>query len=267
MATSNIAFIIGPAIGGHLADFQHGFFYICTITSVTFLISFGFVWLKVPEVYGKEKKAGKKAAAADVLKVFRHLEEIDWNKHYDLMIGRLFFSFAVLVYRSNFSLIMNESLGFDAKTIGYVISYQGVVSATSGFVVGNVEKFYNHERIRLLRHAIVLMMLSLTGLVFSHAVFEVIVCLSFLCVSTSIIRVQYIELSVHRCEPDEVGAVIGVAQSMTSLSRMLSPVVAGFAQQLSLRGPGMVGVLSSAVGFVLTMTASSVVKPNLKIKS
>ncbi|KAG1714118.1 Major facilitator superfamily domain-containing protein 9 [Nymphon striatum] len=257
MATSNMGFIVGPVIGGHLGNLPNGFFYVCTFTTFIFLTSFVLLYLAVPEISPKEKKCSKQI---EMWKVFTHLSDINWSKQYDLMIGRFFFSFAVLVYRSNFSLLMNESLGLDSVMIGYIISYQGIISACSGFFVGKIEQFYKQKRARLLKHAMVLLILSLVGLTMAQDVYWIVPCLTLLCFSTSIIRVQYMELSVHRCEKDEVGAVIGVAQSITSISRMFSPLVAGITQQIGIYGPGTMGIISSVLGYMFTLVIPKFVK-------
>lgn len=221
-----------------------------------FLLS-AILFFKVPEVIPKETKTSKQVA---VLKIFSHLTEIDWRQQYDLMLGRFFFSFAVLIYRSNFSLIMNDHYGFDMKTIGYIISYQGIVSVCSGFFIGKIESFYDHKRDRLLQHSIVLLTLSLVGLTVFDSILHIVISLTLLCFATTVIRVQYIELSVHRCNDDEKGAVIGVGQSMTSISRMFSPLVAGMAQQLGPHGPGSMSVYSSVVGYFVTIVFPKFIK-------
>lgn len=41
VSIGTMGFVVGPTIGGHLIVLENGFFYICTLTSLLFLINIG----------------------------------------------------------------------------------------------------------------------------------------------------------------------------------------------------------------------------------
>lgn len=41
MAYSQLGFIIGPVLGGHLSEFSNGFAYVCGTTSLLFILNIG----------------------------------------------------------------------------------------------------------------------------------------------------------------------------------------------------------------------------------
>lgn len=45
-----------------------------------------------------------------------------------------------------------------------------------------------------------------------------------------------------------MGSITGFGQSIASVARMVTPLVAGVAQETSLYGPGLVGTLAATVG-------------------
>jgi len=40
-AASSLGFIVGPAIGGHIAEWEGGFYIVALLTALTFFINFG----------------------------------------------------------------------------------------------------------------------------------------------------------------------------------------------------------------------------------
>ena len=49
----------------------------------------------------------------------------------------------------------------------------------------------------------------------------------------------------------QIGSVTGFAQSIASISRMITPLLAGLSQEISIYGPGIIGTSAAAMGSIL----------------
>ncbi|KAK7068977.1 transporter activity protein [Halocaridina rubra] len=190
----------------------------------------------------KERSDGE-----NLSRVFSFMKDIDWQVFGDIFLIRFFLSFSSLVYRSNFSLLIDQNFGVSPKIIGYLISFQGIISALAGFCTGRVSKFYRDSQKELF-HSSVLLSLSLLGLTVAPSLSVLLLCLIPLCLSTAVIRVSSSAITIGRCHPSKVGAVTGFGQSIASIARMVTPLIAGITQEISIYGPGAMGTLSAGIG-------------------
>lgn len=225
-AASSIGFIIGPMLG-----------VLC--------------WMFIPEVRVKQFKLSKKSYKSDGSgRSFAFVKDIDWHIFWDIFLIRFFLSFSSLVYRSNFSLLINQNFGASPVVIGYLISFQGIISAVAGFFTGQVSKIYRDSQ-QELYHGSILMTLALLGLTVAPSLSLLLLCLIPLCISTAVIRVSGSAVTISRCEPSQIGSVTGFGQSISSVARMVTPMVAGVTQEISVYGPGVMGTISAGVGAAL----------------
>lgn len=250
-AASSMGFIVGPMLGGHLSELENGFTLVCNIGALFFILDFALCWLFVPNIESAHSRSSKSISEGEtVLQAFSFMKDIDWKVFGDIFLVRFFLSFSSLVYRSNFSLLIDQNFGASPKVIGYLISFQGIISAVAGFFTGKVSKIYQDSQ-RELFHSSVLLTLALLGLTLAPSLTLLLACLIPLCVSSAVIRVSSSAITIGRCEPDKVGSVTGFGQSIASVARMITPLIAGLTQEISIYGPGMTGTLSAGVGAAL----------------
>ena len=186
----------------------------------------------------------------------KNLRSIDWARLWDLFAARFLLGFAVIVYRSNFSLTLDARFQTTGKQIGYIISYASIIGTASGMIVGRIAGFYNNDR-KLLLHCGVLQGASIALLTFSPSLWMLIAAMAPLSVANSIARVCVTNLTIARVRGDETGAVLGCGASVLSVARMMSPMLGGLAQEVHQTGPGLLGVASAAAGVVLLGTTGS----------
>lgn len=260
-AMSSIGFIIGPMAGGHISEMENGFSMVCNIGAIFFLIDFAFCWYFLPSITAVQDR--KTSEAENLSQVFAFMKDINWNIFWDIFLIRFFLSFSSLVYRSNFSLLIDQNFGASPKVIGYLISFQGVISTASSFFTGRISAYYADTQLELF-HSSVVLTLSLLGLTIAPSLTLLLVCLIPLCISSAIIRVSSARISMSRCHPSMVGSVSGLTQSIASFSRMVTPLIAGITQEMSVYGPGIMGTLFSAAGATLSgAVAHKYIKPKL----
>nr|XP_045622913.1 major facilitator superfamily domain-containing protein 9-like isoform X3 [Procambarus clarkii] len=225
-AASSIGFIIGPMLG-----------VLC--------------WLFIPDARVVQLQSPRKSESKGGSQLLALMKDVDWKIFGDIFLIRFFLSFSSLVYRSNFSLLVAQNFGASPRVIGYLISFQGIISALAGFFTGQVSRFYRDPQ-QELYHGSILLTLALIGLTAAPSLTLLLFCLIPLCISTAIIRVSGSAVTISRCQSSQIGSVTGFGQSIASVARMVTPLVAGMTQEMSVYGPGMIGALSAGVGAALT---------------
>ncbi|XP_045133495.1 major facilitator superfamily domain-containing protein 9-like [Portunus trituberculatus] len=259
-ATSSMGFIVGPMLGGHLSEVPNGFRVVCSLAAALFIINFVLCWVFIPEKASDQRRVeAKKTPASQPRQSRSFIHDIEWSIFWDVFLVRFFLSFSSLVYRSNFSLLVKENFGASPRVIGYLISFQGIISATAGFLTGRVSKLYQNSSQELF-HSSILLCFALLGLTIAPSLPFLLMCLVPLCISTAVIRVSSTAVTIGRCKPSQVGSITGFGQSIASVARMITPLVAGAAQQASLYGPGLIGTLSAAIGATFAGYVSREVK-------
>jgi len=289
-AISNLGFVIGPLIGGHLAMQTNGFSKVATLTGVIFIINFFFVWLFVKPVEAlKGTHSSRQEVVGQLLdggstevvnnKVTEHLikRESDHEESgnaanteaestpkatgirriaslgtiLDLLVLRFLMGFSMLVFRSNFMSMLEFHFNTNPKTNGYIMSYNGLVSGLSGLFIGSLADFYNHNDYKMQLHFSCLLTASILGITFSPNIYFVAAFITPLAVSSAVGRVCLTNLTFQRSREDEKGVVLGVGNSLLSFARMISPALGGVLQEFSPYAPGSMGAMLAALGILL----------------
>jgi len=250
-AISSAGFIVGPVLGGYLIDWDPSYAlaaYACS--SMFFLSSF------LSVIFIPSSKPSKTAADDSNKKHKSYVSLIFDSKHFsthkDLIVLRFMITFSVLMLRSSFSIFIIEKFNVDNITLGYIISFNGIIGTLSSANVGNIASLYTNQ-IMLLKHLLFLLSFSVIFISISPTITLLIVGLIPLSVATSNLRVCLTNLSLARASADEKGALIGLSYSVSSLSRMISPTLVGILQEINVTMPCYVSGLSAIAATVMSM--------------
>ncbi|KAK3706877.1 hypothetical protein QZH41_018439 [Actinostola sp. cb2023] len=283
---SSLGFVVGPLIGGHIGMTEYGFFKVMALQCVGFVSMAIFSWyyLDIPGTTTRQEiTLSRKSSDADTHMIRE--ENINGSKNddnvktiykdsssnssiftkfltkletflsisslysiVDLLLLRFVLGFAMIIFRSNFTTMLEFRYHTSPKTNGYIMSFNGMVSGLSGTAVGYVMARYNHNAARAVLHFSILITCALFFITFSPDLWVLVAFLAPLSFSTSVSRVCVSSLTLKRCKQDERGVILGVGNSMLSFARMLSPLLAGFAQEYSVYGPGMISVGIASIG-------------------
>lgn len=93
------------------------------LLSLSTVLGYVFIPERVGE-QGSARDVKKKSKSGGICQSLLFMNEIEWGIFWDVFLIRFFLSFSSLVYRTNFSLLINEKFGVSQKTIGYLISFQ-----------------------------------------------------------------------------------------------------------------------------------------------
>lgn len=172
---------------------------------------------------------------------------------WDLFLVRLLMAIAIMLYYSNFSLAMEERFSLKPKVTGYLISYSSTLGALSGFLVGPVTQLYGNNMSALLLHSTVLTCLLIFLYAAAPSVWQVLLSSTFFAISTTIGRTCITDLELQQGGVRDSGTLIGAGQSVTSVGRIVAPLLSGLTQEFSPCGPPSLGVILAlaAVGLLL----------------
>ncbi|HWD57927.1 MAG TPA: MFS transporter [Stellaceae bacterium] len=223
-AAFGLGFIIGPALGGVIAgnnlataDLRTPGLIACALSLVAFL---GVVLvLKESRPAGSPVRPRKGRVAALRAALARSA------------LARLLtvFFLAMLAFagmEATFALWAMAQFGWGPAQIGYVFTYVGLLSAVmQGGLIGRLAARFGEEW--LLVAGLALIALGLAALPAAHDLAVLLVAVSFLALGMGAMQPSLNSLISRRAAADEQGEVMGVAQSIGSLSRVLGPLVAG----------------------------------------
>lgn len=262
-AASNIGFILGPTIGGHIAEHPGGFFLIANLAGLIFITNAVIVWVLLPTTHRSAPKglmrldsiiSPKKLTSDEIqfhpIAFFQYLQKIHWAKLWDMFVIRFLLGFSIILFRSNFGLMLKTRFDVSPVTNGYLISFTGTVSTICSSLVGYLTKFYKDEA-KLFLHMSLLQVFILLFLGLCQSLTIFIVYLGLLSVASSVMRATGTQLLLQRGSPHEgSGTLMGLSQSFMSIARMISPFIAGILMEINITLPAYFGAIATLLASI-----------------
>ncbi len=223
-----MGFLIGPAISGFLAQFSYQYpIFAAAALSATSILSTYFLLPSHTPVAAPEAP--------------RKFTILDWGNYLRYFrnpgLGPLLFQF--LAFALTFSLFMTgfplfaerrftwNSHPFGAKEVGYVYAYLGFLGVIlQGGLMGRLVKAFGE--INLVRTGFLVAMAGLAALAFTSSIPVLLVVAAAASLGTGMNRPALTSLITQKAARSEQGVVLGITQSLNSLSSICAPTVAGF---------------------------------------
>ena len=180
-------------------------------------------------------------------KRFKLLKVASVSSVMDLLLIRFIMGLSMMIFRSNFSSMLEFRYQTTPKTIGYIISFNGLVGGFSGVLVGKLSRFYKNDA-KMLLHFSFLLTASILCITLSPDIWMLPVFIIPLAISSAVSRVCITNITFKRGKEDEKGVLLGLGNSLLSFGRMLSPIIGGFAQEFSVYGSGLIAVGTALAG-------------------
>ena len=223
-AAFGLGFIIGPALGGIVAGNELATADLETpglIAAGLSLIAFLGVVLLLPEsrpaAVRDQPRRGRIAGLRNALG--------------RPVLSRLLLVFFLVILafagmESTFALWAMRQFGWGPAQVGYALTFVGLLSAImQGGFIGTLTRRFSEERLMLA--GLVLIALGLLVLPLARDLAPLLAALAALALGMGMMQPSLNSLISRRAGVDEQGEVMGVAQSIGSLSRVLGPIVAG----------------------------------------
>jgi DHA1 family tetracycline resistance protein-like MFS transporter len=225
-AAFGLGFIIGPALGGLIAGNDPATADIETpawIAAGLSMVALCGALLLLPESLpagARDRTPGRSriGAVGDVL--------------HRPVLSRLILVFFLVILafagmESTFALWAMGEFGWGPRQVGYVFAYVGILSAVlQGGLIGRLARRFGEER--LLLCGLTLIGAGLLVMTLAHNLAVLVVAMTGLSLGMGLTQPSLNSLISRRAGGEEQGEVMGVSQSVASLSRVLGPFAAGF---------------------------------------
>ena len=226
-AAFGLGFIIGPALGGLLAGNDPATADVQTpawvAASLSFIALCGVVVL-LPESLPADRRGVRgpsRSRLGALLDVLRRP-----------VLSRLIMTFFLVILafagmESTFALWAMEQFDWGPGQVGYVFAFVGLLSAVlQGGLIGSLTRRFGEER--LLLCGLALIAVGLLVMPAARTVEVLSVAVSALALGMGLTQPSLNSLISRRAGREEQGEVLGVSQSVGSLSRVLGPAAAGY---------------------------------------
>jgi MFS transporter, DHA1 family, tetracycline resistance protein len=225
-AVAGAGFIIGPAIGGFVSQFGNSVpAYLAAGITLASLI-WGYFFL--PESLSPEHRAARISLAE--LNLFKQLgsafaiPQLRW-----LLAATFFFSLPFAILQSNMSVLIIDSLGWKADTIGYLFLLVGTLDILmQGVLAGRLLPIFGEIKLTvagLLCEIIAYLLLGAVAIV--PAPIFVFAGVIMFAIGTGFLEPASRGLISQAAAPRQQGVVQGGSQSIQSLAMVVGPLIGG----------------------------------------
>lgn len=246
-AAFGLGMVLGPGIGGAMSGISLSapFFLAAGLSALSLL----FIWFLLPESLAEEKR----------LKSVQKFQGPQIGAMWDALFSPLGFlfvlaflvSFGMTNFEGVFGFYADIHFGYDAKTVGMVLTVVGITSAVvQGALTGpSIRRWGDTNVIKtsLIASALgFLLMLTATNLT------TVMLTTGFFILSNSMLRPSVASLISKRAGQGQ-GVAMGLNNSFMSLGRIVGPILAGIMLDIHYNYPYMTGSFIMALGFIASL--------------
>lgn len=137
--------------------------------------------------------------------------------------------------------------------MGRILSFNGIVTTVAAATCGHVSWLYSSIAKHVL-HATVLLAFSILMATLAPNPILMTVCLIPMGVATAHLRICVLSLMLMKGQEDQRGMIIGMGDSVASVSRMVGPSVVGLLQEWGVYASGYAGsMLAGAAAMVIAV--------------
>lgn len=241
-AAFGLGFILGPATGGLLSRFGYAVPAFAAAGLATLnLIGIYFTLPESLTAELRERLAGQKRALISLAAMWQALST---PRVGPLMNIRFFYALAAALMQSMFTLWAKERLNLDAQATSLLLAYLGVISVVvQGGLIGPLTRRVSEAK--LIFWTTFIFGASVLAWAFTPSVPVLLIVMLPMAFSTGVLNTVINSAITRVVAPQEIGGALGIASSLESLSRVISPAAGGW--------------LLGAVGFWAPGVAAAVV--------
>ena len=249
-----LGFLIGPAISGFLVQFGYQYpIFLASGLSATSILATAFL---LPG--GKPYVQGEAASR-------RRVSVLQWGLYLDyfkrpglaaMLVQFFVFLFAFSTFMSGFPLFAERRFTwggrpFDAKHVGYVYAYVGVISIIlQGGLIGRLVRALGERR--LAKAGFAFSVAGFGALAWTFRIPAMLVVAAVTALGTGVLRPVLTSLITQKTGKHEQGTVLGLTQSLQSVASIVAPFCAGLMiQSGNLAGWALIAAAFSLIGLML----------------
>ncbi len=250
-AAFGLGFVFGPAAGGFIKA-TYGFQWVGFSAAILCLINFLSAYFLLPESI-KEKNPSSPIRFVPFKDYFNALQKPLLR---EVLLLWIIYIMGFTMMQTVSALLWKEHYGLDEKHIGFVFAIIGVASAVAqGGLVGILSKKLGTNRILLLGCVLMFIGLGIIPLVPKNYFWTgTIFWISCTAIGGGCLTPSLQSLVSLISPPNEQGRMLGLSQSLGSLSRVVGPAISGFAYNFHFSTPYFIGSGLMVVCFFLANT-------------
>ncbi|MFF2908667.1 MFS transporter [Paenibacillus sp. NPDC057934] len=251
-AAISTGFIIGPGIGGYLAEFgiRAPFFVAAIAAGLIAVVTFAVL----PESLTAEQRKEAKASGKNQESLLLQLVQSYRQPYFFSLVIVFVLAFGLANYETVFGLFVDHKFGFTPKDIAFVITFgsiAGAVVQVSAF--GWILNRFGENRVIAICLLASAVFILLTVFVSSYWAIITVTFIVFL--AMDILR-PAVSTQLSKMAGDSQGFVAGMNSAYTSLGNIAGPIVAGYLFDININFPYAVAALVLAVSFILSLSSS-----------
>ncbi|HVN79213.1 MAG TPA: MFS transporter [Terriglobia bacterium] len=256
-AAYGLGFIFGPAIGGVLSRYALNLPPLVA-SALAFGNFIGALFL-LPESLQPENRTSHSHRGLNFVRMKRALQ----HPQLGIFLSLFFIStFAFANLEATFALMTQKRFGFNAHENGYLFAYIGVlITIMQGALIGRLVKWVGERK--LISTGLFCMIFGLGLLPYASHVLGLLLTLAVLTFGQGVTNPSISSSISQVTGPEDQGGILGVAQSMGSMARILGPIWGGLVfDRLGYQYPYVTGGLFMTLAFVLSI---SFIKPGAPV--
>lgn len=257
-AAFGLGFIVGPAIGGTLANWGSATSVFATVglpryavpafvAAALAALNLIAVLLWLPESLPPQERARLAQSPRAAFSARCLWECIIRPRFGTLLRIRLLYMFAFTLFTANFALWAQYQLRLSDRTTSYVLTYVGIIIVlVQGLAIGRLTSRFTETR--LILSGAMLLTASLAAWAFVPNLALLLVVITPLPLAAGVLNTVTDSAITKSVYHEEVGGALGLSASLDSLARVMAPALAGvMLQQLGSPSLGLLGALVTAI--------------------
>ena len=245
-AAMSLGIVVGPGIGGFLADFGLKFpFLISALVSLSAVVFSIFVL--------KESETAQVTQAMDAKSetMVRKIALSVKMPYFIPLIITLVMSFGLMAYESVIGLYLDNQFNSSPKDIALMVTATGIVSViVQLFVVDRIVRRFGEVNVLNIFISVAAIGFLLSLFASSYLIFFLISLIIFL--STSILR-PVLNTLISKMAGNEQGFAMGMNNAYMSIGNVLGPTLAGMMYDVHITYPFMLGLFLLFITLMITM--------------
>lgn len=244
-----LGFIVGPAIGGLLADSgggnaMTGLVRVAHAAAALSLVAFVLTLARLPESLPPERRRVHHERQGILTFFKRPLLR-------DLLVSTVIVIAAVALLQTALAVWSAERLQIGPRTLGWIYVFIGVVSvAVQAGAIGSLTRRYGPER--LTRAGAICIGVGMACVPASHSLPPLLAAVGLFSIGSALFNPSMSGLVAGAADVHERGAVLGAYQGAASFGRVVGPLAGSVvALGISLNGPFLIGAVVSFLGALL----------------
>ncbi|MBK5480529.1 MFS transporter [Peribacillus sp. TH16] len=246
-AAMSLGIVVGPGIGGFLADFGLKFPFLISALVSLLAVIFSIFVLKESET----KQASQAMDMANNESMVRKIALSVKMPYFIPLIITLVMSFGLMAYESVIGLYLDNQFNSTPKDIATMVTATGIVSViVQLFVVDRIVRRFGEVSVLIIFISVAAIGFLLSLFASSYLIFFGISLIIFL--STSILR-PVLNTLISKMAGNEQGFAMGMNNAYMSIGNVLGPTLAGMMYDVQITYPFILGLLLLILTLMITM--------------